>query len=285
MPAVGLRASVAPIPTEPSPVGLLGGCVPVVVTGDPHELNGTDAPAPGCGGANPWQDCPPLGNGWTNPAAKIFAPVTNTTFEPVTAYAGAKCSAFGLSFEDLRASAMEQLRMGEAAVLEEWFMRRGLSPMAFGNDLTPAAGAVHIVSGIGLLETWLGSNYGGRGLIHVPVGAVSLLGKNHQFRDRTECLTTWAGNGVIGGSGYSVNVGPGELPGSGTEAPAGEAWLYVTGAMRIRRSARHTPQDNEGQGLNTVVNDRFALAESTFVPEVACQDAAAVRVTLSPCCT
>jgi hypothetical protein len=36
--------------------------------------------------------------------------------------------------------------------------------------------------------------------------------------------------------------------------------------------------------VDTVVNDQRVLAESTFVTEVACCMAAAVRVTLAACC-
>jgi hypothetical protein len=41
---------------------------------------------------------------------------------------------------------------------------------------------------------------------------------------------------------------------------------------------------DQAQSVNTVNNDRRALAETTFVPEVACCMAAACRVSLSACC-
>lgn len=291
MPAVGLRAEVGPITGEPSPRGLLGGCVPVVVTGDVHELNGTEVPSFACGPANPWQDCPDPADGWTNPAAKVVSRAGWCSFEPVTAYAKVECSVVGFPFEESQAAALEQLSLGEQSVLEEWFMRRGLSWLAgaggpgSNNDLTPGTGALHIVSGIGVLESWLAENYGGRGIIHAPVGAASLLGKHHQFDPSSgECLTTWAGNSVVLGGGYSANIGPAERPAAGTVAPAGEMWIYATPPMRVRREAAHNVIDQEWQGINTLVNDRTAMAEATFVPEVACCTAAAVRVTLSPCC-
>lgn len=288
MPNAGLRVEVGPIAGNPSPHGLLGGCIEVVNATDVHELNGTEVPAFSCGGAHPWQDCPDPAGGWTNPVAKITDRAEWCSFEPVTAYAKVECSTVGFSFDEAQAAALEQVRMGEQSVVEEWFMRRGLSWMAGAvpaNDLTPLGGAVHIVSGIGLLETWLAANHGSQGVIHVPVGAASLLGKHHQFDpEGGECLTTWAGNLVVPGSGYTVNVGPAVRPAAGVEAPAGEAWLYVTPPMRIRREAAHNVLDNEQQGFNTLLNDRTAAAEATFVPEVDCCSAAAVRVTLSPCC-
>ena len=284
MPNAGLRAEVGPIFGEPSPHGLLGPCMDVVTTTDVHELNGTEVPAYACAPANPWQDCPVDGGGWTNPAAKVISRAEWCSFEPVTAYAKVECSVVGFPFEESLAASLEQLRLGEQNVVEEWFMRRGLSWLAFGNDLTPGSGALHIVSGIGVLESWLAENYGGAGVIHVPVGAASLMGKHHQFEDGNDCRTTWAGNRVVLGGGYTANVGPVAAPGSGAVAPAGEMWIYATPPVRIRREERHNVIEQEWQGVNTLVNDRTALAEATFVPEVACCTAAAVRVTLSPCC-
>lgn len=284
MPNAGLRAAVGPIAGDPSPYGLLGGCVEVVTAASVHELNGTDVPALSCAPAHPWQDCPDPAGGWTNPVSKVVDRAAWCSFEPVTAYANVECSVVGFHFEEAQAAALEQLRLGEQSVVEEWFMRRGLSWLAFGNDLTPGAGALHIVSGIGVLEAWLATEYGGRGVIHVPVGAASLMGRYHQLRPNVECPTTWAGNTVVFGGGYTANVGPAEAPDPGDVAPAGEMWIYATPPVRVRREDRHNVLNNEWQGVDTTVNDRTALAEATFVPEVACCTAAAVRVTLSPCC-
>lgn len=289
MPNAGLRAEVGPINGKPSPHGLLGGCVDEVTTANVHELNGTEVPAYACGPAHPWQDCPDPAGGWTNPLTKVVDRAGWCSFEPVTAYVELDCSVVGFPFNEAQDAAMARLELGEQTVLEEWFMRRGLSWLAGGTtgtefDLTPGAGAVHIVSGIGLLETWLAENYGGQGVIHAPIGTASLLGKHHQFDPAYNCPTTWGGNTVILGGGYSANVGPALKPAAGAVAPAGEAWLYITPPMRIRREDRHNVITQEWQGVNTLVNDRTAVAEATFVPEVACCMAAAVRITLSPCC-
>jgi hypothetical protein len=281
-----MRALVPPIPGEPSPHGLLGGCIEVIETNDVHQLNGTDMVSANCAGAHPWSDCPDPAGGWTNPVSKTFTRPRNCSFEPVTAYAGVECSTFGITYLEARQRALESLQLGEQFVLEEWFMRRGLSWMAAANDLTPGSGALHIVNGIGVLETWLAANYGGQGVIHAPIGTASLLAMHHQVDVFTEetCPTTLAGNVVVLGAGYSANVGPVAAPGAGTVAPAGEAWIYITPPMRIRRDARVLVQTSEAQTVNTSTNDRRVLAETTFVPEVSCCLAAAVRVSLSACC-
>jgi len=290
MPNAGLRALVPPITGEPSPHGLLGGCIPVTTAGDPHAFNGTDMLSVSCDGANPWQNCPTDTAGefpWTNPAAKVFDRVGYCSFEPVTVYAGVECATFGISYEEAGDRALNQLKLGEQTTLEEWFMTRWLANATHTVDLTPGAGAVHIVNGIGILESWLGTNYGGQGVLHAPIGTASLLAMHRQVREGVTdetCPETLAGNSVILGAGYAANVGPATPPAVPAVAPAGEAWLYITPPMRIRRDDRTLIFNREWQGINTSVNDRQALAETTFVPEVACCKAAAVRVSLSACC-
>lgn len=289
MPNAGMRALVPPILGEPSPHGLLGGCVPVVVATDMHHLNGTDMIATDCGGVHPWQDCPSTVPGefpWTNPAAKEFDRIEPCSFEPFTAYAGVECSTIGVTFQEASERALSQLRLGEQFALEQWFMTRFLANATHTVDLTPGAGAVHIVNGIGALENWLGANYGGQGVIHAPIGTASLLAMHTQVNLVTEetCPTTLAGNSLILGAGYSANVGPATPPAVPAAAPAGEAWLYITPPMRIRRDDRNLVLNREVQGIDTTVNDRRSLAETTFVPEVACCKAAAIRVSLSACC-
>lgn len=278
-----------PIAGEPSPHGLLGGCVPVVTATDLHHLNGTDMVSTSCGEAHPWQNCPTATAGefpWTNPVSKLFDRQGFCSFEPVTAYAGVECSTIGISFAEAGEHAMDQLRLGEQVVLENWFYTRFLANATHTVDLTPGAGAVHIVNGIGLLETWLATEYGGQGVLHAPIGTASLIAMHSQIDLMSEetCPRTLAGNSVVLGAGYSANVGPATPPAVPAVAPAGEAWLYITPPMRIRRDDRNLVMDSEWQGINTLVNDRRSLAETTFVPEVACCKAAAVRVSLSACC-
>lgn len=289
MPNAGLRALVPPINGEPSPHGLLGGCIPVVTATDGHVLNGTDLLPSSCAAANQWQNCPdPLAGDFpfTNPDSKVFDRPDSCTFAPITVYAGYECSVIGTSFEEARNAALDQLARGEQAALENYFMTQWLANANHTVDLTPAAGALHVVSGIGVLESWLAENYGGSGVLHVPAGVASLLAMHSQVSVATEevCPTTLMGNSVILGAGYAANVGPATPPAVPAVAAAGEAWLYITPPMRIRRDDRAITQQTRQQSVDTRINDMRVLAETTFVPEVACCIAAAVRVTLSACC-
>lgn len=286
MPDPGLRVLVPPISGEPSPHGLLGGCIPVLMATDGHMLNGTELLPTSCATSHPWVNCPTPESGWVNPSEKIFDNPESCGFDPVTAYAGFECSAIGLSYDELLSGSIDQLIRGEQFTLEEHFMTRWLADATHTTDLTPAAGAVHIVNGIGILESWLATNYGGQGILHAPIGTSSLLGMHRQIKgDGIDvCPETWAGNAVVLGAGYAANVGPATPPTAPVPAPAGEAWLYITPPMRIRRDDRVPAIQRPEMSVNTQINDRRALAETTFVAEVACCIAAAVRVSLSACC-
>lgn len=280
--ANGYRARVAPITGVPSPNGLLGGCTEVIVVSDVHELNGTDVPEVGCTTVGTWENCPTVE--FPNPAEKTFTRPGTGSFDPITLYDGVECSTFGLSFAEMQERALEGLKLGEQYSLEAWFQTRWLCPTAAANDLTPVAGALSIVQGIGVLETWLATNYGGTGVIHAPVGTGTLISKNHIAACPCgEPPRTLAGNCIVLGNGYSANIGPAD-PGPGCEvAPAGEAWIYITPPVRVRRSSPELVLTREALAVNTDINDRRSLAETTMVVEVACEIAAAVRVTLTDC--
>ncbi|MFF8931483.1 cupin [Streptomyces longwoodensis] len=260
----------------PSPFGLLGRCVDVVDADDLHELNGTQMVPLSCTAAHTWQrDCPPPPT--PNPASKTFDRPGLCEFDPVTVYAGATCSTFGMTQDEAVVHATETLRMGEQRALEEHFMVNALCTMAASNDLTPAAGPLQVAQGIAVLEGWLAEQYGGKGLLHVPAGAAALLGCCNVVTAPTSgigCPQTLMGNGVVFGAGYAANVGGATC----TQAPAGELWLYVTGPVRVRRGPLDVNPTTEAQSIDTRLNDRYVLAERTSVIETACCEAAAVRI-------
>lgn len=279
MPDVGLRKRVEAVPGNPSPHGLLGGCIPVVDPDDPHELNGTDVPTAACTGTGAWQDCPadPEDGGFVNPPFKEFDRLDFISFEPVTVYKGITCSTFGMSFEEGQTYALEQLRLGEQVTLETFFMSRWLCTNAAANDLTPMSGPLSVVQGVGALENWLAVNYSGTGVIHAPAGVGAMFSRDRVVPCCTDgCPTTLMGNSVVLGAGYSANLGGATC----VVAAPGTAWLYITPAMRIRRDPPHLVLNAESQAVDYVRNDRYALAEATSVIEVACDAAAMVLVTL-----
>lgn len=271
-----MRRRVEAIPGTPLPHGVLGGCTQVIDVPESrsHELLGTDWQDVSCADAHPFQWCedPP-----PDPLPeKEFARPQTCTAAPVTIYAGGECNPIGRTYQEAVRSAREALRMGEQRALEEFLMLDVLCPLAAANDLTPAEGAVSIAQGVAALEGWLGEFYGGTGVLHVPAGAAALLGCCNVVHLVDGNARTLMGNCVVMGSGYGVNVGPPDC----TPAPAGEAWLYVTGPIRVRREGVFLVPDSDAESVRIATNDRFVLAERTFVVEIACCQAAAVRVTL-----
>jgi len=281
MPHPRLRAHVEAVRGTPLPHGLLGGCTEVVDATDTHQLNGTEHPELSCTDTHDTTWCPPGGG---EVPRKTFERIGWCPADPVTVYAGVECSTFGWSYEESLQHASETLRLGASRALESWFMREILCSEA--SDLTPAAGPLSVVQALGVLETWLGDEYGGAGLIHAPVGAGALLSHGRlafpadcACDNADACLRTLVGNGVVIGAGYSVNVGPPDC----TVPEPGEAWLYATPPIRVRRGPVEPLPPEEAGGVAYRTNDRAALAEITYVVERACCKSAAVRIDLTVC--
>lgn len=282
MPHPGLRSRVEAVRGTPLPHGLLGGCVEIVNAASPHELNGTEHAELSCTDTHDTTWCPPGGE---EVPRKTFERIGTCESDPITVYAGVECSTFGWTYEESLQHAEETLRIGESRALEEAFMRQ-LCADPSTTDLTPAAGAVSTVQGLGFLETWLGTNYGGTGVILAPVGVGALMSHARlafpadcACDGADTCLRTLVGNGVVLGAGFSVNVGPPNCD----VAPTGEAWLYAVPPLRIRREPALILPPEESGGVAYRTNDRVALAESTSIIERACCMAAAIRINLTVC--
>ncbi|MFF4292095.1 cupin [Streptomyces vinaceus] len=274
MPSAGLRRYVEAVPGDPLPHGILTGCTTVIDVTDPHELLGTEWRPLSCADAHDTSWCPDDDESPGVIPEKTFNRPGTCTAAPVTVYAGTECSAPGFSFAEAIRHARETLRMGEQRALEEWFAREVLCTIA--EDLTPLAGALNIAQAVGLLEDWLGTEYGGRGVIHVPTGAGALLSHHQVVHLESGVPRTLVGNCVVLGAGYAANVGPPDC----APAEPGEAWLYATSPLRIRREAVDIIPDTDSQSVDIRTNDRRGLAERTFVVEIACCRAAAVRTVL-----
>ncbi|WP_030236782.1 hypothetical protein [Streptomyces sp. NRRL S-350] len=273
MPDAGLRKYVTAAPGEPLPYGLLGGCTEIIDSADPHEMLGTDWRPLSCADAHDTTWCPPEGE--PEPGDVVYDKPGTCSAAPVTIVSGTECTTIGYPYEEAVAHVKESLRMGAQRALEEWFLRDVLCPMA--EDQTPAAGAVTVAQGIGILETWLGTEYGGAGVLHIPVGAGALLSERSVIIGvDTGGPRTLAGSCVVLGAGYSVNVGPPDC----TTADPGEAWLYATSPVRVRRDEVEVVPLKDAESVNLRTNDRRVQAQQTFVVEIACCRAAAVRVTL-----
>jgi hypothetical protein len=151
----------------------------------------------------------------------------------------------------------ELFAQGESFAVEKVIQREVFN--AEGSvDLTPTPGTpvTNTRAALGLLEQYAGERYAGRPLLHTNRLGGSLL-TDFAEGDGNGNLLTKLDTPVVIGSGYSA-TGP-----SGAAAPAGAAWVYVTGQVNIWRSPVQTYP-----AYDLKKNREIALAEAQYVPVV-----------------
>lgn len=179
-----------------------------------------------------------------------------------TVYGHFQCSPVGWTPEQAQAKAGEHLQAREEARVEQAFWTGDL-----GNDpslqdagtTTITASGAGVVETIGLLEKWLGSNYGSVGTLHMTrqvalsglaEGALTVSGGR---------LITPLGTPVAAGAGY-----PGTGP-TGQAAAASTSWLFATPALFGYRSEVFTSTEQSGDLLDRGLNNLYAVAERSYL--------------------
>lgn len=261
-------------PGIPRPWSLLTTATVLPMT-DAHAGNGVEWQPGVCEPADAWEvTCEQGGekdqHSWDGPVVEA---------EPFVVYGRAKCGVMaGATLEQARAKARANLLRGEAYTVERTFMEGtfGQSPsLQDATDVSPAAGTLNPVGAMATLEAWLSETYLGVGVIHVPPAMVPYLCRYGLLERRGEqWVTCGLGTRVAIGAGYTANIGP-----DGTEAPAGEAWLYATGQVVIYRSDVMVSPDDQW-GVNHRTNDVDVIAERVYALGYECS-AVAVRSELS----
>jgi hypothetical protein len=209
-----------------------------------------------CGGADTTyaDECDALtGTGGAVPAAAPLEPTADGGVDrgatAFTVYAAFDCSLIGLPDVD---QAAEALARSEAFQVSRafWSGRAGgqaavwphLAASATLDDPqgirlqtaadTVSATAADAATVIGRLDQALAEQYGGAGVVHVPVSAMATLkARRLVCEDEADGLPrTPGGHLIVAAAGYS-GTGP-----DGAAAPSGAAWLYATGALFGYRS-------------------------------------------------
>jgi hypothetical protein len=184
---------------------------------------------------------------------------------PFAVYKMTECLDF---HDDDTAWARRSLELGEAHAVESGFMQAVLAQPT--TDQPNGTTAVSLVNGIAILEGYAADVYGGVPIIHMPRSvATRALAADALDVDLNYIVSTKQGALVANGGGYSLNLGP-----DGSPAPAGQAWLYVTGMVTLTRGPVQAHRV-----LDTTNDNQVALAERVYVPAVDCFTAA-VLVTL-----
>lgn len=203
--------------------------------------------------------------------------IPSTAAQPFSVYAWIYCSPVGHGDDlaELSTRTRQLLTNGEGRAVEQVFWSGNASngviyphlaanaqvlasPMgAMTVELQAAASVqttgapVDVVEALGLLEGYLGSCYGGEGVIHVPAAAVAHLDAYGLLRKEGAYLRTLLGHRV---AAYASNNRQGP---TGANAAAGQAWFYATGQVVFRRGPvkdlGQKPSDFVGRTENTTV--------------------------------
>lgn len=182
------------------------------------------------------------------------------TADPFSVQGALDCKPIGRDMSELNQRLETAFIAGEESAVEE-HVYADLASMAQALNTT----AVTIPEGFGMLERWL-ERYGGSGTIVAPR---ELSAKSDEYGsplvERTDgTLETRLGNRVAF-IATATKVGP-----DGTPAGDGEAWVYASGVITVRREAQPSlPGGPRGQ-LDLDTNDPFVMAERTYVVTVDC---------------
>jgi hypothetical protein len=219
-----------------------------VIDADRHVgASGIQYLAETCGVASVLDDpaCTPAGERPT----KTFDEIDIISGDPFAVYKGTECT--DMTGDD-SSWARRGLELTEHIAVETQVMADLLQG---ATDVTPTPGtAVPVRHGIALLEGVAAANYGGVPVLHMARSTATIgFSERVLEHDLNFTVTTMQGALVANGGGYETNLSP-----AGVEASAGEAWIYVTGAVTV---ARTPVVVNRVLGASEALNIQNALAE------------------------
>lgn len=241
--------------------------------------------------------------GGGNPTAGVVK-IDDTTdalrqlsYSPFLLQGKAKGSVMGTTLEELQAKAKTVLDISTQKMVEREFWTGELSKQSNSIfeavnsdsskfsvtrylasedaiDITPTAGTgVKPRLGQALLEGALGAQtIGYKGTIHSPRDVASVLKIKD---DKDGVLRTNLDTPFVAGSGYTKH-GP-----DGTEAPAGQYWMYATGPTAVVLGDITFSHDNSVQAYNAKKNDIEIIAERPAAVVWTTKDVFAVLVDLN----
>lgn len=247
----------------PAVAGAAGGLYAVanVLEGDPHVgASGFQYLSENCGVASALDD----------PACLTAAQRATKTFDetslvestdPFAVYKGVECVDL---HDDDSGWAQRGLELTEHIAVEQQVMAELL---AGATDITPVPGtAVSVRHGIALLEGIAAANYGGVPVLHMARSTTTIgLAEEALHFTLDHTILTKQGALVANGGGYEGNLSPAGVP-----AAAGEAWMYVTGAVTVVRGPVITNRVIPGVDDGGHLNLQMALAERMVAVSAEC---------------
>lgn len=294
-PAVYPPVTIEPPQVERLAGGLYSAAPPQpgpVINGDPRRWeNGIQYQSETCAQTSTWAvTCGTDDEREVKDPALDFPLVVGT---PFVSYLGVQCMLPGRTLEEYRRSVLNALELCEQRSVERTFWtgdmgnEGNLNPGLYDAVTNPDGvqvleasdvTALGILEGIGALESFLGSNYCGVGVLHTPRVVAPFVDNLNLIKGGTARPTTSLGNRWAFGAGYDVNTGP-----DGAPAADGTVWIYATGQVNIWRSEIWLQPDSLDQAFNTRNNNVLMFGERTFVITRECA-IAGVRVRLDCDC-
>lgn len=183
--------------------------------------------------------------------------------DPFTIYEGIDITPVGIDYATAQARAVAALTLNEQRAVEATILKGvlGNTPTMASSNAVKVNGttAVSVSHAARLLESAIGVNYGGRGVIHIPRGAGPAYESAFWLVEDNGRLRTKLGTYVVAGSGYD-----GTAPGGAAPA-ANQEWWYATGMVTILRSEVFVPTADVGEAFARGTNDLALYAERTYV--------------------
>ena len=179
-----------------------------------------------------------------------------------TVYGHFQCSPVGWTPEQAQDMANQHLAAREQNAVENafWTAALGNAPaLQDAGTVTIGAAGAGLAQTIGLLESWIATNYGGVGVIHMTRQAAQMALGQYLLDTAGGRLTTRLGTPVAAGGGY-----PGSGP-AGQAAAASTSWLYVTPALFGYKSDVFNSSSVSGDLLDRSTNSLYAVAERQFL--------------------
>lgn len=192
--------------------------------------------------------------------------------DPFTLYTLRACRGIG-DYDRAKERAVNLLRGAEQRGVEKGLWSIMTANGAGATDLTIGGAGVKPEIGVAVLEYWASQNYGGTPVVHAPRDIASLLATRSTIERRGNHMETQLGAPVVAGGGYAKT-------GINLAAPvAGEAWVFITGAVRLWRGTANVkgPLFTQGASMD---NTQVVLAERSYLIATDCL-LAGIRVTLS----
>ena len=248
----------------PSVAPAAGGLYAVanVIDGDVHVgVSGVSYLSENCGVASSLDD--PACLTAEERAEKTFGEIEVVSGDPFAVYKGVTCT---WMVDDDSEWARHGLELTEHIAVEEAMWAHVFTG---ATDITPAPGTpLTVAQGIAVLEGYAGANYGGVPVLHMDRQIASLgLAQQSLTFDLNYTITTKQGALVANGGGYLGMNDP-----SGDPPDAGEAWIYLTGAVTVVRTPVITTRVIPGTDSTTGqhVNVQSALAERMIAVTAEC---------------